>query len=97
MIFVWYMLTCVSHHRVHELIQPVVQKYTIETHIIHTTIPIHEVHHNAAHHHASSPLPAVSMADFKKQGGVLTGREERYDFFEGEVRFLLSPAAWNTY
>jgi len=26
------------------------------------------------------------MADFKKQGGVLTGREERYDGFEGEPR-----------
>ena len=26
------------------------------------------------------------MADFKKQGGVLSGREERYDGFEGEPR-----------
>ncbi|CAD0109591.1 unnamed protein product [Aureobasidium uvarum] len=26
------------------------------------------------------------MADFRKQGGVLTGREERYDGFEGEPR-----------
>ena len=26
------------------------------------------------------------MEDFKKQGGVLTGREERYDGFEGEPR-----------
>lgn len=26
------------------------------------------------------------MTDFKKQGGVLTGREERYDGFEGEPR-----------
>lgn len=26
------------------------------------------------------------MADFKKQGGVLTGREERFDGFEGEPR-----------
>lgn len=26
------------------------------------------------------------MADFKKQGGSLTGREERYDGFEGEPR-----------
>lgn len=24
------------------------------------------------------------MADFKKQGGILTGREERWDSFEGE-------------
>lgn len=26
------------------------------------------------------------MAEFKRQGGILTGREERYDFFEGEPR-----------
>jgi len=58
----------------------------IEPHVVHTTVPIHEVHHNASQHHATSALPAVSMADFKKQGGVLTGREERYDGFEGEPR-----------
>ena len=26
------------------------------------------------------------MADFKRQGGTLSGREERYDGFEGEPR-----------
>ena len=26
------------------------------------------------------------MEEFKKQGGVLTGREERYDGFQGEPR-----------
>lgn len=74
------------HHHVHETIQPVVNKQTIEPHVVHTTVPIHEVHHNAAQHHSTSALPAVSMADFKKQGGVLTGREERYDGFQGEPR-----------
>ena len=54
--------------------------------MVHTTVPIHEVHHNEPKHHAASALPAVSMADFKKQGGSLTGREERYDGFEGEPR-----------
>lgn len=54
--------------------------------MVHTTVPIHEVHHNEAKHHAASALPAVSMADFKKQGGTLSGREERYDGFEGEPR-----------
>nr|POE72129.1 hypothetical protein CFP56_12005 [Quercus suber] len=74
------------HHHVHETIQPVVNKQTIEPHVVHTTVPIHEVHHNAAQHHSTSALPAVSMADFKQQGGVLTGREERYDGFQGEPR-----------
>ncbi|KAF7194597.1 hypothetical protein HII31_04103 [Pseudocercospora fuligena] len=71
------------HHHVHETIQPVVNKQTIEPHVVHTTVPIHEVHHNAAEHHATSQLPAVSMADYKKQGGALTGRDERSDAFDG--------------
>ncbi|KAF2145678.1 uncharacterized protein K452DRAFT_264912 [Aplosporella prunicola CBS 121167] len=74
------------HHHVHETIQPIVQKEVIQPEVVHTTVPIHEVHHNAAQHHTTSALPAVSLADFKKQGGVLTGREERYDGFEGEPR-----------
>jgi len=74
------------HHHVHETIQPVVKRETIQPTVVHTTVPIHEVHHNAAQVHATSALPAVSMADFKTQGGVLTGREERYDGFEGEPR-----------
>ncbi|KAL8913801.1 MAG: hypothetical protein Q9171_001404 [Xanthocarpia ochracea] len=74
------------HHHVHETIQPVVQKETIQPSVVHTTVPIHEVHHNEAKHHSASALPAVSMADFKKQGGTLAGREERYDGFEGEPR-----------
>lgn len=28
------------------------------------------------------------MAEFRRQGGVLTGREERFDFFEGEPRSI---------
>jgi len=74
------------HHHVHETIQPVVQKQTIEPHVVHTTVPIHEVHHNAAQHHSTTALPAVSMDEFKKQGGSLTGRETRSDGFEGEPR-----------
>jgi len=76
------------HHHVHETIQPIVHKQTIEPHVVHTTVPIHEVHHNAAQHHSTSALPAVSMADFKNQGGSLAGREERYDGFEGEPRSI---------
>jgi len=76
------------HHHVHERIQPVIQKETIEPHVVHTVVPIHEVHHNSAQHHTTSALPVVNMADFKKQGGSLTGREERYDGFEGEPRSI---------
>lgn len=74
------------HHHVHETIQPVVQKETVQPSVVHTTIPVHEVHHNESKHHAASALPAVTMAEFKSQGGVLGGREERSDAFAGEPR-----------
>ncbi|KAL8997425.1 MAG: hypothetical protein Q9169_003288 [Polycauliona sp. 2 TL-2023] len=84
------------HHHVHETIQPIVQKETIQPSVVHTTVPIHEVHHNEAKHHSSSALPAVSMADFKKQGGSLTGREERYDGFEGQPKAIGGALGGNT-
>lgn len=74
------------HHHVHESIQPIIQKETIQPSVIHTTIPVHEVHHNEAKHHAISSLPAVTMDEFKTKGGVLTGRDERSDAFAGEPR-----------
>jgi len=76
------------HHHIHETIQPVLHRETIQPTVVHTTVPIHEVHHNASTHHATSQLPAMSLEDFKKQGGVLTGREERFDGFEGEPRHI---------
>lgn len=36
------------------------------------------------------------MADFKKQGGSLSGREERYDGFEGEPRAVGSALGGST-
>jgi hypothetical protein len=77
-----YTNTDVIQH-IHETIQPVVQKETIQPNVVHTTVPIHEVHHNKATHHETTALPAMTMEQFKAKGGALTGREERYDEFEG--------------
>lgn len=74
------------HHHIHETIQPVLHKETVQPHVVHTTVPIHEVHHNAVKHHETTELPPLSMAEFTKKGGSLTGREEKYDAFEGEPR-----------
>lgn len=79
-----------KHHHVHETIQPVINREVIEPHVTHTTIPIHEVHQAAAEHHTTSALPAVSMSEFQKAGGVLSGRGERQDAFEGEPRGISS-------
>ncbi|TAQ86814.1 hypothetical protein B7494_g4880 [Chlorociboria aeruginascens] len=74
------------HHHVHEQIQPVVHKETIQPSVVHSTIPVHEVHHNGAKHHNATSLPAVTMDEFNRQGGSLGGREMRTDAFEGEPK-----------
>merc|ERR1711964_734766 len=74
------------HHHVHENIQPVIQKETIQPSVVHTTVPVHEVHQNEAKHHTATSLPAVTMDEFKKQGGHISGRDERTDAFAGEPR-----------
>ncbi|EOA82178.1 uncharacterized protein SETTUDRAFT_23420 [Exserohilum turcica Et28A] len=76
------------HHHIHETIQPVVQKETIQPNVVHTTVPIHEVHHNKATHHETTSLPTMTMEQFKATGGSLHGREERYDEFEGAPKSI---------
>merc|ERR1712093_728345 len=74
------------HHHVHENIQPVIQKETIQPSVVHTTVPVHDVHQNEAKHHTATSLPAVTMDEFKNQGGHISGRDERTDAFAGEPR-----------
>lgn len=83
-------LTTFQH--IHETIQPVIQKEVIQPEVIHTTVPIHEVHHNKATHHEVTALPPMTMEQFKAKGGSLTGREERYDAFEGVPKNIGSGA-----
>jgi hypothetical protein len=71
------------HHHVHETIQPVVHKETIQPSVVHTTVPIHETHHEQAKIHGTTTLPAVSMDEFKRQGGALGGQQSRTGTFEG--------------
>lgn len=62
------------HHHVHEHVQPVVHKETVQPHVVHTTVPIHETHHAAAQHHGISTLPAKTLDEFKTAGGLLDGK-----------------------
>lgn len=72
----------ISHF--HETIQPVMEKEVIQPHVVHTVVPVHEVHHNTAQHHSTSELPPINMEEYKQQGGALGGRGERSDAFDGE-------------
>jgi len=44
------------------------------------------VHKNEAKHHTTTQLPAVTMDEFQRNGGKVSGREERVDSFAGEPR-----------
>ncbi|KAG6895592.1 hypothetical protein C0992_000472 [Termitomyces sp. T32_za158] len=60
-------------HHVHHIIQPIINKETIEQHRIHTTIPIHQVTHEAPIIHKSQTHAPVSMEHFAQRGGQITG------------------------
>ena len=62
------------------------QKETVQPSVVHTTVPVHEVHQNEDKHHTATQHPAVTMDDLRKQGDHLSGREERTDAFGGEPK-----------
>ncbi|KAI1329071.1 hypothetical protein F5Y16DRAFT_397785 [Xylariaceae sp. FL0255] len=76
------------HHHIHEQIQPVIHKETVQPNIIHSTKPIHEVHHEPAQLHGTTALPAVSMSDYKKSGGALGGKTEDSSRVKGQPKDL---------
>jgi len=71
------------HHHVHENIQPVIEKETIQPSVVHTTNRIHEVHNNEAKMEDTTTLGTLSMADYRAQGGPITGSGRRKDSFDG--------------
>ena len=73
------------HHHVHETIQPVIHKETITPEVVHTTVPIHEVHHAGGKDHGTSVLPMKNLSDLG--GGDLTrGGQVSEDSYEGAPR-----------
>lgn len=77
------------HHHVHETIQPVIERQTVQPSVVHTTVPVHETHHAAAEHHRGETLPAITMDQYKGQaGGHVGGERVVRDGFEGE------PQGW---
>ncbi|XP_006455686.1 hypothetical protein AGABI2DRAFT_121583 [Agaricus bisporus var. bisporus H97] len=60
------------HHHVHHVIQPVIQQRIIEREIVRSTIPIHEVRHEAPIIHQSEAHSPVTMDHFRDHNGILT-------------------------
>ncbi|KAK1761576.1 hypothetical protein QBC47DRAFT_429173 [Echria macrotheca] len=72
------------HHHVHETVQPLLQKEVIQPEVIHTAVPVHEVHHNAARIHETTTKQPISIDEYKKTGGGLQGSSTtRTAQFEG--------------
>jgi len=75
------------HHHVHERVQPIVHKETIQPEVVHTTVPIHEVHKAEAEHHGISTLPVKTLDEFKTGGGILTGGGHKaHEAYEGDPK-----------
>ncbi|KAG6829734.1 hypothetical protein H0H87_010406, partial [Tephrocybe sp. NHM501043] len=62
-----------EHHHVHHIVQPIIEKETIEQHRIHTVIPVHQVTHEAPVVHKSQTHAPVSMEYFAQKGGQIVG------------------------
>lgn len=65
-----------------------IQKETIQPSVIHTTIPIHEVHKNEAKFENQTALPTMTMDEFNQSGNSLGGSQRRKDSFEGKPEGL---------
>ena len=72
-----------THHHIHEIVQPIVHKEVVQRHVIHTTVPIHELHHGPPRHHAMPALPPLSMAEFARHRDVLERQSGAATTFEG--------------
>jgi hypothetical protein len=68
---VYSILTYRSSH-LHENIQPVIERETVQQKVIHTTNRVHEKEQLNDEHHEATVAPAISMDEFKN-GGAKAG------------------------
>lgn len=75
------------HHHVHETVQPVIHKEVIQPEVVHTVIPIHEVHHASSEYHGISALPMKTLDEFSAAGGLVTGtKSHTHEEYDGAPR-----------
>jgi len=72
------------HHHIHDVIQPVIERETIQPHVVHTTIPVHERIEHEPMVHKGNVLPAVTMAEFTQAGHKLEGYRKQPEHIEYE-------------
>jgi len=75
------------HHHVHETVQPIIHKETVQPEVVHTVVPIHETHHASSQHHGISALPMKTLDEFTKAGGMVTGsKSHTHEEYDGAPR-----------
>jgi len=72
------------HHHIHDIIQPVVERETIQPHVVHTTVPVHEHIEHEPFIHKGNVLPTMSMDEFSRAGHTLTGFKKPGEHIEYE-------------
>ncbi|SCZ98548.1 BZ3500_MvSof-1268-A1-R1_Chr3-1g05456 [Microbotryum saponariae] len=63
-----------THHHVHHVIQPVIERDTHEHHVIHTKVPIHHETHEAPIVHQSVEHQPMKLSDFVAGGGDIKSK-----------------------
>ncbi|KAI9638195.1 uncharacterized protein MKK02DRAFT_42583 [Dioszegia hungarica] len=77
-----------EHHHIHETVQPVIQRETVQPTTVHHTVAVQEKIHDAPIVHEATVLPTISHADFLKQkqaSGPMAHADEghKHSFFSG--------------
>jgi len=62
----------IVHHHIHNIVQPIIERETLEYHRIRTTIPTTHITHEAPIVHESTAHQPIRKEDFVKGGGVLS-------------------------
>lgn len=57
------------HHHIHDVIQPVIEQETVQQHVVHETIPIHERIDKEPVMHSGNVLPMMTKEAFLAGGG----------------------------
>ncbi|KAL0247502.1 hypothetical protein I308_103567 [Cryptococcus tetragattii IND107] len=72
-----------QHHHIHETIQPVVQRETVEPTVVHQTKAIHEKVEDAPVVHEVTTLPTISAEKYSQNKSSLEGEGAHCSTFEG--------------
>lgn len=73
-----------AHHHVYEQVQPIIEREVIQPAVIHTTVPIHERIEHPPTFHPVTIQPKMTLEEYRLAGGVLDGKSEKVNIFEGE-------------